>query len=179
MEKRETQVEDVLLPVEFVTLTGKGLKTKGGEPIVVRVEFVDEGTLIEATEALPGYQPQIGPKQKVDQVAVSKQIVKLAPQLIAASCVLVRADGSEVRPAFYFGDDPKNGALPGRFLSYGDKLRLVLTLLRICGFVGGAADKVRFRDGDGEGSTGSGGGVDAGGSDRRTPRRAVARKAQG
>lgn len=164
MEKRESSVEDIVLPVELVELTGKGLRTKDGKPIVVRVEFVDEEIIVEAAEAMPGTAPEIGLAQKPDKVKTAKQMVKLSPALIEASCVLMHADGREVRPAFYFGEDPGTGALPGRFLSFGDKLKLVLTLLRLCGFVGGAADRVTFPDEGREAGAGGAPPVDVGGS---------------
>lgn len=173
-----TSVEDVVFPIEFVTLTTRAMRRADGSAIVVGVEFIDEEVLLEATENLPGGVPNVGTVARPDRIETSKRLVRLLP-LLNAACFLRREDGSEVRPAFYYGDDPKTGALPAKFLSYPDRLRLVLTILRVCGYTGGPAAKLDFRDEGRKGSAEGAGTVDAGEGDGRAPGDAPVREAGG
>lgn len=149
MDSEITQVEDVALPVESVELTK--LKRKGGAPVIVLCEAVDEIRLQRALRALPGAAPQMGMTEGVtqDPSDVVESLVTRGAPLIEIGCVLKNADGTEVRPAFFFGDDPKNGALPGRLLSIGDRTKIIVTILRLSGFGGAAAESASFSGGDG------------------------------
>jgi hypothetical protein len=157
-----TGAGEVALPVEDVELSGKVLRSASGGPLVVRCEFVNEELILALTEASPGHAPEVGIVEKKSTVETAKALMKYAPGILEAGCSLIGPDGSEQRPAFHFGAAPKNGSLPGRFLTMAEKLRLFLTILRLSGYIGGAADSVRFpgdkrtRGADGEGTVDAG-----------------------
>jgi hypothetical protein len=158
------------LPVEFVTLTGRALRRKDGAPFVVRVDFIDEDELLKLIEATPGHAPQLGVKKPASEeerenIAIARGLLKYAPGILGASCVLVGPNGEEQRPAFHFGPDPKDGSLPARFLTTPEKLRLLMTSLRVSGFVGGPADDLRFPSGKRAGGDTRGGTVGTGSGD--------------
>lgn len=151
-------IEEVALPIEDVQLLR--LKTRTGDPVVVRCEFVDEETLLRVTEGLPGIAPEMGAASDAEKaerrVRTVRQLMAYARPIIEAGTVLRREDGSEVRPAFYFESDPGTGALPGRFLSAADRSLLFATIMRLSGYVGGPASSFRVdggeRGGGGHGS---------------------------
>ncbi len=157
-----TGAGEVVLPVEFIKLSGRALRMPSGEPPLIRCEYIEEDLLMSLVESSPGHAPELGIKAKRSNVETARALLKYAPGLIGAGCVLVGPDGKEQRPAFHFGADPKDGSLPGRFLTTPEKLRLLMTVLTLSGYVGGAADSVRFHGGDGAGSGGGVGTVDAG-----------------
>lgn len=164
-----TGAGEIELPVEDVVLTGKALRRKGGAPLVVRCEFIEEDVLLRAVESTPGHAPTMGVPEKKSLIDTTRGLLKYAPGLITAGCVLVDENGVEQRPAFHFGADPHDGSLPGRFLSTPEKLVLLMTILRLSGYVGGAADSIRFPDRDGTRSDGRAGDLDTGEGDGHSP----------
>jgi hypothetical protein len=164
-DTKHTAAGEVVLPVERVELTGRALRRADGTPLVVACEYLDEDRLLSIIEAAPGHTPVLGIPEQTDSAATARALLQYAPGLITASCVLVGPDGAEQRPAFHFGPDPKDGSLPGRFLSAAEKVRLIVVILQVCGFVGGPADSLKFPDGVGAGRTSGVGHVDAGEGD--------------
>jgi hypothetical protein len=141
---KTTGVGDIELPFEFVELNGRALRRKDGAPLVVRCEFIEEEKLIGIIESAPGHSPDLGIKESEPSIETARALLKYAPGLLSASCALVNGDAVQF-PAFHFGnDDPNDGSLPAKFLSTPDKLKLVVAILKVCGFFGGAADDLRF-----------------------------------
>lgn len=161
-------VEDVVVPVEVVTL--KHLRTQGGA-MRVGCSMVNELVITEVMQALPGLrakrvadgEPEAQtPEQAFESV---KELDALAPRLIEEGTFLVAADGSEVRPAFYFDETKPRHAksLPGRMLRIEDKSLLVEAILRVGGYLpGGRADEGSFLSGERGGDGGGVGTVPAG-----------------
>lgn len=142
-ETSATSVDDVDLPVRLVELAS--LKTKAGAPVRVQCERIDELAIASIAKAWPGAHPS--GMHNEDVRSTEEQLVevnKLAAPLISAATVLLAADGSEVRPAFYFGDKPHGSkAINGRLLKQGDRVLLLTTILELSGY-GGAADNATF-----------------------------------
>lgn len=159
---------DVALP--FIDVALARLTTKSGEPVVVRCEVADEIAVWRATERLPGGVDSLkddgranDDKTPEEKVAEAERVKKIAPPLIEAATALLRADGSWVRPAFYFGETaPNPDSIPGRYLRLDDLSLLVTTILQAGGYIGGAAESASFPDGVGSGRGDGDGAVVAG-----------------
>lgn len=166
-QDRVTDVADIDLPVEVVTLAH--LRTRSGDPVRVRVEGLDELVVAEAFKRLPGDSPPVaGGADLADPERASealRQLNVVAPALIEAACGLESAEG-EVRPAFYFGPvRPHPRSIPGRLLRQEDRVLLCATIMRLGGYMGGAAGATFH---GGERSRGDGGvGVVAAGAGER------------
>lgn len=149
-----TNIADVLLPVEVVTLTH--LRTRAGEPVRVRCEALDELVVAEAFKRLGGERPPevataVDPTDVEAATEVLRQLNVVAPALIEAGTSLEGPDGLEVRPAFYFGAArPHPLAIPGRLLRQEDRVNLCAAIMRLGGYLGGAAG-AGFHGGDGGG----------------------------
>lgn len=148
-----TSVDDIALPIEDVALDH--LRTHDGAKVVVRCERINEVLLLEATEMMPGGAPDDAAGDALAQVRL---VDRWAPALFRHGTALRGADGKEVRPAFYDGEvAPHPRSIPIRLLHEADKARLVVTLMRLGGYVGGAADEASFPVPDaGRGAGGTG-----------------------
>lgn len=156
--KEVSQVDDVVLPVELVTL--ESLRTKDGSPVVVQCESVDELRMVRVVKAWPGLlPPTVEAAGALDEQAQLDMADKLAPDLIPMGTMLLAADGTEIRPAFWFNVKPEGSrALPGHLLKQGDRVELMTAILRQSGYLkGGPADSGSFhggeRGGDGAGAS--------------------------
>lgn len=131
-------VTDIDLPVKIVEL--EKLLTKDGGPVRVQCESIPELKLSEILKGLPGDSPP--PVKKDDAPQDPEQILRaldrFGPQLIEAGTSLTGPAGTEIRPAFWF-TTPRPGSIPGRLLHEGDKALLVTTIMRMGGYLGGAA----------------------------------------
>lgn len=162
---------DIALPVEVVTL--KHLRTRDGLPVRVRCEGVDELAITEVMQRLPGgVVPSVNADAPVDPAEAVRTLDAYGCPLIERATALVGADGSEVRPAFYFDSstphDPRS--LPGRFLRVEDRTALVTCILKLCGYVGeDSLDGAGFHGADGGGAGDGMGAVEAGASHRTDP----------
>jgi hypothetical protein len=160
-----TCISDIVLPVEVVSLTH--LRTRSGAPVRVRCEGLDEVVISEIFKALGGdHVPGVptgaseDPETALDQL---RQLNIVAPALIEAGTALQDASGADVRPAFYFGPvRPHPLSIPGRLLRQEDRVALCSTIMRLGGYLGGAAG-AGFHGGDGGGSGDGVGVVEAGG----------------
>jgi hypothetical protein len=167
---KPTRLSKVVLPIEYVTLTK--LKDDEGNGVIVGCGAIAESRIVALTRAVPGAAPAtVGEDARAADdpavlEAVALEMLRYAPPIITEGCFLLGEEGEEVRPAFWF-DQPIPGALPGRYLSDGDKVALLSALLRVGGYLGGAAEAAAFpggeRAGDGGGDRAGGGGPDAGG----------------
>lgn len=154
-QMKPSRASEVVLPIEIVTL--ERLKTKDGSPLRVSCGSVDESELI-LTLGLPGARPQTADRRSREVKELeARQFVKLA---IEAGTALLDDDGSEIRPAFYFGKTvPHPKSIPGRLLTGAEMQLLAATIFRLGGYVGGQADKAEFFR-DGEGTAAGGGAVE-------------------
>ena len=162
MEKdngRASRVSEVAIPIEVVELAH--LRTKDGKPVRVNCERLPEDLLLEAV-GLPGApddgkkndEPEPDPKKdpaaaraRLEQkVNDARRLAALLGPLIEAGTWLEGDDGEEVRPAFYFdASKPRHAAsIPGRYLRAADIERLGIAILRVGGYIGGAADEGTF-----------------------------------
>lgn len=166
-ENTATNVTDIVLPVEVVTL--KHLRTAAGEPVRVRCECINELALVEILQALPGARPDTGPDVSGDDpIAMVKKLASVAPALIGLGTALDGPDG-EVRPAFYWDGTARHPlSIPGRMLREEDILTLVVSLLKLGGYTGVAAGP-EFSDEWGAGADGGVGTVAAGEGDGTDP----------
>ena len=156
--------EDVMPPVTLVEL--QDLKTMAGNPFRVYVERLPEEVLVDIMRTLPGDMPTPIPRQDSDsEVAERENQVRKwlgwAPALIERASFLRRLDGHETRPAFYFGEKMP-GALKGSYLTARDRTSLMNAILQLSGWTKEAAAPASFHVGDGGGSSGGAGTVDAG-----------------
>lgn len=147
-----TRIDDVAVPRRVVAL--KRLRDRSGQPVRVACEAIDELVIQRITGAVPGIPAGLRRKDRNgegDHVepGEAEKVMPYAEQLIEAGVRMMHADGSE-GPAFWF-TAPIAGALPGRFLSVSEKVLLFVTIMELCGYVGGHLDEVRFPGGDGEG----------------------------
>jgi hypothetical protein len=160
-----TNIADVVLPVEVVTLAH--LRTRAGEPVRVRCEALDELVVADAFKRLGGERPPevaalVDPTDLEAATETLRQLNVVAPALIEAGTSLDGPDGSEVRPAFYFGDRrPHPLSIPGRLLRQEDRVNLCATIMRLGGYMGGAAGAT-FHGGERGGRDGGVGVVAAG-----------------
>lgn len=135
-----TNVADIAVPVEMVKL--EHLKTKAGEPVWVRCEALDETIITDIARALPGELPAGEKSRNTDPERNIREVLRMAPALIEAGTVLVGPDGAEIRPAFYFTAEAHRRSplsLPGHPLRVADKIALCEAIMRLGGYVGGAA----------------------------------------
>jgi hypothetical protein len=152
---------DILIPIEIVEL--EYIRTKDGKPARIQCESVDELSIARTVEALPGLGPKLSEEQKAALANSSLERYEAkAPALIEAGTALLGPDGQLIRPAFWFTADPKNGAIPGRFLRQMDRLRLVKAILRCGCYLGGAADELGFPGGERGRGTNGGGDLESG-----------------
>lgn len=170
----ESAPDAVALPIAYVEL--RDLKLKSGGPVIVGCEAVDALFLMARTKVLPGQiaapAADAPPRTNEELAADVALISDLAPDCIETSTWFRDESGREIRPAFFFGADPGTGALPGRYLSTRDRLRLLETSMSLGGLLEGAANETSFpdgkRDGGGDGAgavaPGEGGGANAEGS---------------
>ena len=159
-----TRAADVVLPVEVVTLVH--LKSRNGEPVRVRCEAVDEVVITTLLDALPGGRPPTLASGD-DSPEATRENLRLfnqhGPPLIEVATVLDDGNGGEVRPAFWFDPNKPRHAqsLPGRILRLEDRVLLAQSILRLSGYLGGAAG-ADFHGTNGEGVGGGVGTVAAG-----------------
>jgi hypothetical protein len=159
-----TSPEDVAAPVELIELSD--LKTLAGNPVKVYVEKLPEEVLVDIMRTLPGEVPlQNGSDDPTLKEDRARRWLAWAPQLIEASTYMVRNDGTEVRPAFKWGD-PIGTAVRGTYLSAGDRTKLMYACLKLSGWLKEAAASATFHAGVGIGGDGGAGVVDAGEGER-------------
>lgn len=162
-----TSPEEVAAPVELVELDD--LKTLAQNPVKVYVEKLPEEVLVDIMRTLPGEAPlqstSDDPTVKEDR---ARRWLGWAPQLIEASTYMVRADGTEVRPAFKW-TEPVGTAVRGTYLSARDRTKLMYACLRLSGWLKEAAAAATFHAGVGSGGDGGAGTVDAGEGERPNP----------
>lgn len=141
--------DDVVLPVAVVELSS--LKTKSGKPVRVRCERIDELAVAAVLKSWPGRGPgETSDATLTDPEEMLREVNRFAAPLIEQSTVLLKSDGSEVRPAFYYTSTPPvEGSIAGRMLLQADVVMLVSTIMQLCGY-GGAA-QTTFHDGVGAG----------------------------
>jgi len=153
--------DDVALPILRIELDD--LKMKSGKPFVAFVEKIPEEQMVDIMRTLPGEFPVSVPGAP-DPDEGERRIRKWlawAPALIQAGCYTVRADGTEIRPAFYWGES-QAGAVRGSFLSARDRTKLMNGILELSGWAKGAAAPATFHAGEPGGSSGVAGNLDAG-----------------
>jgi hypothetical protein len=154
--------DEVAEPVLRIELDD--LKMKSGKPFVAFVEKIPEEDMVSIMRTLPGEfpLPAVGaaPVEGEAEQKIRKWLA-WAPALIQAACYMVRSDGTEVRPAFYWGER-KPGATKGTHLSARDRTKLMNGILELSGWAKGAAAPAAFHAGVGGGGDGGAGAVDAG-----------------
>jgi len=164
----ELELDDVALPILRIELDD--LKMKSGKPFVAFVEKLPEEQMVDIMRTLPGEFPVSVPGVP-DPDEGERKIRKWlawAPALIQAACYSVRADGTEIRPAFYWGESTP-GAVRGSFLSARDRTKLMNGILELSGWAKGAAAPAAFHGGVGGGGDGGAGTLDAGQGERPDP----------
>lgn len=155
-----TSPEDVAAPVELVELAD--LKTLAGNAVKVYVEKLPEEVLVDIMRMLPGDVPiQPASNDPTVNEERARRWLGWSPQIIEASCYMVRSDGTEVRPAFRWAE-PFGAAVRGTYLSAGDRTKLMYACLRLSGWLKEAAAPASFHAGVGGGGDGGAGAVDAG-----------------
>ena len=157
----DLELDDVALPILRIELDD--LRMKSGKPFVAFVEKIPEEEMVSIMRTLPGEFPASAPGE-TDPASAEYKIRKWlawAPALIEAACYTVRADGTEVRPAFYWGER-KAGATKGSYLSARDRTKLMNGILELSGWAKEAAAPAAFHAGVGGGGDGSPGAVDSG-----------------
>ena len=163
-----TSPEDVAAPIELIELSD--LKTLAGNPVKVYVEKLPEEVLVDIMRTLPGEVPlQNGSDDPTLKEDRARRWLAWAPQLIEASTYMVRADGTEVRPAFKWTDRPIGASVRGTYLSAGDRTKLMYACLKLSGWLKEAAASATFHAGVGSGGDGGDGTVDAGEGERPDP----------
>jgi len=157
----ELDDDEVALPVLRIELDD--LKMKSGKPFVAFVEKIPEEQMVDIMRTLPGEFPLAvagAPEPDEGERRIRKWLA-WAPDLIQSACYTVRADGTEIRPAFYWGES-KPGAVRGTFLSARDRTKLMNGILELSGWAKGAAAPAAFHAGDGSGRDGGSGNLDSG-----------------
>ena len=150
---RATLATDIEVPCEVVTL--KHLRSRDGAPVRVKVYPVSPLMAGRAGLALPGATTPPGEMDeaamKVEEQAAKEANLRLmldmAAPIVEDCTAFARADGGEVRPAFYFGlsDITNRESLPGRVLHAEDLATLVATALRLAGYGAEVAEQASFR----------------------------------
>lgn len=166
---RPTAASDVKLPVEMVTLTK--LTTNAGTPVVVRCESVSEILLADVVGALPGLRVPSTEDAVPDAEATIRRLSALGSSgLIEAGCFLDDGQGG-LAPAFYFGKvSPHPSSIPGRLLHEADTILLVVTIMRLGGYLdGGPVDSGSFLGGERVGNVDGVGTLATGAGDRTDP----------
>lgn len=137
-----TNASDIALPYEDVEIS---LKTRSGEPVIVRCEFIDELRILPIMKAWAGESPAVVEDYLTDEEKVALLVSKAKP-MVEAGTMLLGDNGQEVRPAFYFSDDAKKHELsiPGRYLKVADLMKLTAALFRLSGYTGGVAEETSF-----------------------------------
>ena len=159
-----TRAGDVALPVRVVELAH--LKTTAGEPVRVGCNPVD-AVRIAMLVGLPGYRPPAIASEganagATDSVSRIEEFLESAPAIIESGTFLLDAEGREVRPAFFFGDQPPHPlAIPARNLFFDDLVLLSTTILELGGLIGGAATDEKFPAVDADGGARRPGGAGA------------------
>jgi hypothetical protein len=151
-EAKVTVVTEVSKRSEIVALAD--WRTNTGEAVNVLCTEADPEECARLLKVLPGERPQLGIPEGADQQTIeshTRRILELAPDMIELGTSLAAADGSDVRPAFYFGGarDPHALSLDGAKLSETDLMRLAVSVLRCSGYLGGAAEAMFLRRGRG------------------------------
>jgi hypothetical protein len=149
-------VGDIALPVDVLEL--KHLKTKDKQPVRVQVESVDQLTLMRLVGP-PGSRPEEsrdGDKSPEEQLQAIGTLHEYGRKLIEMATCFVMETGEEVRPAFWFDPNtPRHPlSIPGRLLHFEDVTDTIIAILRVSGYLGGAAEET-FR-GDERDSEGAG-----------------------
>jgi hypothetical protein len=104
------------------------LRDQAGAPVRVQVSPLDELELIDLLGALPGQrEPDTEAPGSLGEMW--RQFRPVAAQIIERACL----------PRFSFANPVPEGVLPGAWLRDSEKLALVLTALRVSGWMGGAA----------------------------------------
>lgn len=135
-----TRAEDVVEPFIIVELVH--LRTKGGDPVRVRCDKMDEMDLAK----IYGLGGLNGEVLTGEQVQAALNAGGWAT-IIHAATALADADGNPtVRPAFYFDEEHrKPGSLPARYLRLDDRLAIISGVQAVSGL--GGADEASFSSG--------------------------------
>jgi len=131
---------------------------RDGSPVTVACERVDEFVYLRAL-GLPG----LSMDEKEMKAAIAdlkvgslEDIAKSMAPVIEAGTAFIKADGTRIAPAFSWDPAKCPPSIPGRYLSTESKSVLSATILRLSGFVSGAAEALSFpvreRAGGGEGA---------------------------
>lgn len=141
-----TNAADIQLPYEDVELS---LKTRSGDPVVVRCEFIDELRVMPIMKAWVGEATPVVDDFYSEEEKVQLVLNKAKP-LIEAGTMLIGDNGQEVRPAFYFDDaTPRHPqSINGRYLKVVDIMKLGIALFRLTGYAGGVANETSFPNGN-------------------------------
>lgn len=146
----------VLLPVEEFTLSS--LKTSSGNPVRVRCERVDTLEVLRILKCLPGGFESLEPGRfGIEEIA--QKFRPFGSLLIERGTVIVREDGSLQRGAFSYERELPD-TIPVRLLDSVDFLKLAMCHLKLCGYLGGAADEASFLSGEPGGEGGGAGTVE-------------------
>ena len=151
---RPTIASRIALPVETVEL--KRLKMESGAPVRIHCQRVDSLQVVRILEALPGGREKLDPRGLSAREIASK-FRPFGSGLIEAGTALILEDESLRRPAFW-DTTPVPDAFPIELLDTLDYMVLAMTLLRLNGYAGGAAEEASFSAGD-AGGEGDGAGA--------------------
>lgn len=160
-----TRASDIAMPEELVELDH--LKTREGAPVRVLCFGLDELTMVRLVQSWPGEAPPVveAEKSQEQNLREMEQVMQRAGPLIEAGTALVDADGTEVRPAFYFGAAaPCPESKPGRSLRMPDRIKLASAILRLSGREVGPTASHGFHGGERAGDD-AGVAAGAGGAD--------------
>lgn len=138
MDARPQPREFVPRP-EYVDGVVHGIQTKDLAPYPVRCLRPERDEMAVIIGALPGERPATLKDKSAPENGDEDQLMRWAPPMIEKWVAVQAEDGSWVCPAFSFADEPAPGLIPGRELTYVDLRDLTLTLMRLGGYVGGAA----------------------------------------
>lgn len=137
---KPTAIADIALPFEVVEL--KHWKTKDGGPVFVQCDRLDRLKIAQITNRLPGLFETLG-QPTSDTSEKLEQFRPLGAALIEAGAFFVDAFGRPQRPSFW-NTTPVDGAVPISLLDTEDFVMLANTLLKLRGYVGGAAEDGGF-----------------------------------
>ena len=152
-EQRPTLATDIEAAPESILVTLSDLKTRDGAAVRVLCLPLSKVECTRILEALPGERPK---GQKPDPAAQrlynADVLDRCGGPLVEAGTALLVVAGELVRPAFYCGPTaPHPNALPWRTLTMADASELMETILKLSGFLGGAAEAARFHARNGAG----------------------------
>ena len=150
-QSRPTAAGDVDVPPENILVTLSELKTRSGEPVRVLCVPVDQEDCTRILELLPGERIKgAKPDPAAERLRNARILKECGRPLIELGTALTDGAGELVKPAFYFGPTtPHPLAIPGRALTMAEASDLMETILKVSGFLGGAAEAARFHARDG------------------------------